>query len=441
MRSTLRRTVLGALCLAAANALAAPSAPAAAQSDAERLRVFVDCSWCDMDFLRTELTWVDYMRDRADAQVHILTTRQTTGGGGGQYTLEFIGLRELSGRRDTLNYTASSDDTSDVIRRGLTRTIKLGLVPFVANTPIGRRLDIALAPVAPVEGRPAAEGEGPQHDPWNSWRFSMNINGFSQGESQQNFQNLYSNISANRTTAEWKFTAGINNSYSQSTFEYMIGDEARKTVSINRSYGANTLLVKALGPQLSAGGRASASTSTFGNTSLSVTLAPAVEYNFVPYSESTRRSMTLQYSVGGRYFDYRETTLYDQDEETRPIQTVALNYTTRQPWGSVNVGLDGSQYLHDTQKYSAGLGGSTSLRLFRGFTFNFGGNYRHVRDQLHLPKRNLTEEEILLRQRALKTNYSYYLNFGIGYSFGSIFNNVVNPRMGGSSSGGMIIMM
>lgn len=37
-----------------------------------KLRVFLDCSFCDFDFMRTEVTFVDYVRNRQDAEVHIL---------------------------------------------------------------------------------------------------------------------------------------------------------------------------------------------------------------------------------------------------------------------------------------------------------------------------------------------------------------------------------
>ncbi|MGH7464512.1 MAG: hypothetical protein ACREK1_04995, partial [Longimicrobiales bacterium] len=79
----------------------------AQEPGSEPLRVFVDCSnfYCDMDFLRTEIGWVDYMRDRADAQVHILGTSESTGGGGRRYTLEFIGARSFDRHTDTLTYT------------------------------------------------------------------------------------------------------------------------------------------------------------------------------------------------------------------------------------------------------------------------------------------------------------------------------------------------
>jgi hypothetical protein len=370
--------------------------------------------------------------------VHVLVTRQATAGGGGLFTLEFIGLRQFAGQVDTLHYSSGANDSQDVTRRGLARVIKLGLVPFVARTAIGQRLDISLAAVPAAPGAAAAAAA---HDPWNFWTFRVAMNGNSSGESQQGFDYLAGNITANRTTADWKINLGTNGSYNESRFEYTVGETTVRTKSIRRNYGATSLVVKSVTPQLSLGMRTNASTSTFGNTRLSLTFAPAVEYNFVPYAESTRRSFTIQYTAGVRHLDYREITLFDQEQETRPIHTLGFNITTRQPWGNVNVGVNSSQYLHDRSKYNAGFGGSTDLRLFRGLSFNMGGNYSHVRDQLALPRRDLTEQEILLRQRQLATNYNYFVFGGISYRFGSIFSNVVNPRMGGGSGGDVVIMM
>ncbi|MEX0891607.1 MAG: hypothetical protein WEB88_05495 [Gemmatimonadota bacterium] len=431
--------LLGMLCLPLAGAAAAPLA---AQTDAERLRVYVDCAYCDSDFLRTELTWVDYMRDRADADVHVLTTQQGTGGGGMAFTLEFIGLRDFAGRTDTLRYLATSEDTPDTRRRGLTRTIKLGLVPFVAGTDMAAELDVTHTPPAAAAGEAGAAPTAPtpQNDPWNFWTFSVSLNGSTFGESKQSSGSFSTSLSANRTTEDWKVSSRLSGSYSESQFQYEINGEQIETLSIRRSYSANTLIVKSVGPQFSIGGRAVASMSTYGNTELQLSLMPAVEYNFFPYAEDTRRSLILRYAAGPAYADYREVTLYGQEEETRPLHDLIFAYSTRQPWGSANISLNASQYLHDTQKYSAGIGGGTSVRLFRGFSFNVNGSYTRVRDQLSLPARNLTEEEILLRQRQLATGYNYHMFFGVSYRFGSIFNNVVNPRFG-SSGGGVMIMM
>jgi hypothetical protein len=43
---------------------------------------------------------------------------------------------------------------------------------------------------------------------------------------------------------------------------------------------------------------------------------------------------------------------------------------------------------------------------------------------------------VLLRQKQLETNYSYYAFMSLNCTFGSILNNVVNPRFGGGGGGG-----
>lgn len=42
---------------------------------------------------------------------------------------------------------------------------------------------------------------------------------------------------------------------------------------------------------------------------------------------------------------------------------------------------------------------------------------------------------MLRRRQALATDYEYELSIGISYTFGSIFNNIVNPRFGGRRGG------
>jgi hypothetical protein len=56
------------------------------------VRVFLDCNHCDESYLKKEVTFIDYVRNREDADVHLLVTIQETGSGGAQWTLKFIGL-------------------------------------------------------------------------------------------------------------------------------------------------------------------------------------------------------------------------------------------------------------------------------------------------------------------------------------------------------------
>ena len=44
-------------------------------------KIYIDCSGCDIDFIKTEITFVNYVRDSKEAQVHILVTTQRTGSG------------------------------------------------------------------------------------------------------------------------------------------------------------------------------------------------------------------------------------------------------------------------------------------------------------------------------------------------------------------------
>ena len=68
------------------------------------------------------------------------------------------------------------------------------------------------------------------------------------------------------------------------------------------------------------------------------------------------------------------------------------------------------------------------------------GNFQRVQDRISVPLESATIEDVLLRRKQLQTDYSFYTYFSLSYTFGSIFHNVVNPRLGGGG-GGMVIMM
>ena len=396
------------------------------------VRVYLDCSGCDSEYVRTEIGFVEYVRDRTAADVHLLITFQSTGAGGRSYTLNYIGRERFAGVNDTLQYVSSGDATSDVIRQGLTHMIELGLVRFAATTRVAPRLEVAFD--APDDSLAAAQPA--TRDPWDFWVFSIRTNGFFDGESTRTNLRLGGGLSASRTTEAWKFEFQIDGSYREGRIEI---DDSTTVDDFNRSYTAETLLVKSIGPHVSLGFSAGLESTTFGNQKLVARLAPAVEYNIFPYDESTRRQFTFTYTIGGSSFDYREITIFGRTEETLGSHSLSAAYSTRQPWGSSSLSANASQFLHDTGKYRFVVSGSTSIRLLRGLSLNFGGSYNLIRDQLSLPARDATPDEILLRQRQVATAYRYFLNFGVSYNFGSLFSTVVNPRMRRLVSGSEII--
>ncbi len=407
-----------------------PDGVAARQAQApERLRVFLDCFRCDFDYIRTEMPFVDYMRDRTDADVHILVTQQGVGAGGQEYTLNFIGLRTFTGIADTLRYVSTAEDTDDVRRRGLTRVLMMGMMPYVAATPLAPRIVIALAEDEGPVGTVPSQGE----DPWNFWVFEVGADFNREEESLEKEQEAEFEFSANRTTEDWKIDIRLDGSYSERDIER---DEGDIFTSIRRSYGADFLIVGSVGPHFSVGMEGDLNSSTFGNEKLSFALGPAVEYNVFPYAESTRRRLTVLYEVGFQYFDWREISVFNEVRETRPAHRLAIGYSTRQPWGNLGGSINLSQFLHDTQKNRISFDGNGNVRLWRGLNLNFGASYSRIRDQLSIPKRDATDEEVFLRLRQLRTDFRVDVRFGLSYRFGSIFNNVVNPRFRRGFGGG-----
>lgn len=392
------------------------------------IRVFLDCqTFCDTDFLRTEIPFVDYVRDRQDADVHLLITGQGTGAGGQEITFQFTGLRAFQDVNDELRYATAPAEGDEQRRQGMARTIRAGLVRYLARTPFAERLQVSLQ--NPSAQRPAAQRA---RDPWNAWVFRVGVGGFMSGESSYKQFNWNSSANANRTTAAWKHSLSVSMSASNS--ETKIGE--RTVTNEQSTRNAGLLSVKSISNHWSVGLRANANRSTFLNRDYALRAAPAVEYNLFPYSESTRRQLTLQYSVGANQLRYNQATIYGKVDESLADEALLMIGSFTQRWGSVSGGVEAAHYFHDASKYHLVGDAQVELRLYRGLALNFFGSASRVRDQLHLAAGQLTPEQILLRQRQIATSFRYSGNVNLSYSFGSVYSAVVNPRMRGGGGGG-----
>ena len=400
------------------------TAPASAKTGA--IRMFLDCQWqCDQEFLKKEITFVDWMRDRADADVHVLVTSQGTGGGGSEYTLKFIGLGRFANVEQTLRYFSTNTSTSDEIRNGILEVLKRGLIRYVSESPLAAKLKITFE--APQAGA-TAKASDPKNDPWNLWVFRAGVGGNLSGEQSTDYHSVRGSASATRTTELNRMSLAASMNYSVNNYDL---SDTETYKSISRNVDANGIFVKGLNQHWSLGLMGNASSSTFLNYEWRVRIAPGVEYNFFPYADSTRRMFTVQYTVGGNYNDYTEVTIYDKTEEKLLDHRLESGLSLRQPWGTVGMSVNFTQYLTDPDKYRLSAFGDASVRLFKGFEFNVFGEASRTRDQINLRRGEATTEEILVRQRQLASGYSYYMSFSVSYSFGSIFNNIVNPRFGG----------
>jgi len=384
------------------------------------LRVFLDCDDCDEQFMRTEITFIDYVRDRTEADLHVLVTGQETGGGGREFTLKFIGQGRFAGIEQSLTYVSLQTSTSDERRRGIAERLKQGLVRYASETPVGSKLKVTFDAGSAKQSQTEAK-----KDRWNLWVFRTSLGGSFDGEETTNSRSFRSSASANRTTEDWKLAFSAFGNYRQSSYDLEDGEIFTTT---SRNFSGEGLVVKSLTGQWSAALTGSTGVSTFLNYDFRMRVAPGIEYDIFPYSESTRRMFTLQYTVGFDAYDYTEETIFGKFSEQLMDHRFQTSLSMRQPWGSAFGSVNFSQYLTQPDKYSITGFGETSVRLFKGFSFDVYGQIERTKDQLYLQRGEATTEEILVRQHQLATGYRYYMNFSISYAFGSIFNNIVNPR-------------
>ena len=388
------------------------------------LRVFIDCRThhCDFDYFRTEISYIDYVRDQGDADVHVLVTTQGTGGGGTEFTANFIGRHDYAGIETVFNTSSGQTDTDDEIRIRLVRVLKAGLMPYLSQTPQFEQ--IAILYTAQEEQQAGTQAED---DPWNYWVFRTNLNGHSDGDDRFQSLDLAPSIMASRTTEHWNILIAAEGSRRSQTFTY---DDGTTEKDIQESYEFDGVVIKSLSDHWSTGAGIMAERSTRSNYDLVIEPVVAVEYNIFPYSESTRKQFMIRYIFGAAYNNYADSTIFNKIEETLGQQIIEMQVGVRQPWGDINTFFEASSYMHDLQKYSLELGGNVDVRIFRGLSFNFGGNISLVRDQLNIAKGNASNEDVLLRRRELETDWRYSTFFGIRYTFGSIYNNIVNTRFG-----------
>jgi hypothetical protein len=392
----------------------------------DAVKIFLDCQSCDINYTRQQINFVNFVRDVREAQVFILITQQNAGSGGTQFTFTYQGLDIFNGMNDTLVYTSNPDETSTIVREKKTNMLKLGLMKYVARTPLFNQIEIINN----------SELEREQVvDKWNNWVFTLSTEPQFRSEESDKQLNLRNGINITKVTPDIKLELELDQSYSR---RRVIEEEGEDTTYVTNEFQGDNLFVKSLGEHWSAGLKWNIGSSTRENYSLRTDFLPSIEFDLFPYSEATHRQLRFLYSVGIQYNNYNDSTIFNKLKETLFKEEFNIAFQVQKKWGSINMALLGSNYLNDFSKNRVELITSLNLRIFKGLALQISGGVAHINDQVNLKKGDISEADRLLELRELSTQYRFEGGIGLTYTFGSIYNNIVNPRFGFGGGGEMM---
>lgn len=404
----------------------------------DEVRVFLNCTaWCDMSYIKTEINYVDFVPDRFLANVYIMITSQVTGSGGKEIKLLLDGQENFKGMNDTLQLYRNSVDTDDEYRQRLVQYLKLGLTRYLAKTSFAQKLEIKA--IVKKNEEPANSLTN-KKDKWNFWVYNIGLDGNYNADDYSKNYRISGRVSANRVTEKLK----INLSSRISTNERKINFAGVESRFNNNNYGLHSTVVKSINKHWSVGGFGFLNHSTYSNYQSQYSLMPAIEYSFFPYKEAVKKSITLFYQVGPSYNTYIDSGYYDTPEHLVFSHTLSLNIGFTQKWGNLNFSTDWSNFLNAFTLDSArikgrsintfSIGGYLEIRIVKGLSFNISSNADFTKGIYpNIPRKFFSRDDLLTNTRQYPTQKGLYTYFGINYRFGSIYNNVVNPRFSSNS--------
>lgn len=394
-----------------------------------KLKIYVDCrEGCDVTFLKTEITIVDFVIDRTAADAHVIITSQPVGSGGKDYQLNFYGQKAYKNYIDTLHFITQPNAADAEIRQNLLQYLMLGFAPLIAKTSFAFEVKISM------KGKDTTSEVADTvktRDKWNYWAYNAGLKGEFNSDQVYKTNIVSSQFSANRTTDKLKVSFSAYGSLNNTTYNYSEGDSITTYLVKNREFGFFHELVKSLGPHWSIGYQADFSNNTFTNIKSRLYFKPAIEYNVFNFKDVNNSFLVIRYGVDITNNHYYDTTIFDKISETIYGQKLSVTLTFNKKWGTVNTGIHYRDFFKNPKLNSMGVSTYADIKISGSFSFFVNINAAIIHDQINLVRSGATEQEVLTRKRQVASNFNYNTSFGINFRFGSILNNFVNSRFEG----------
>ena len=380
-----------------------------------KVKAYLDCSRCDENFIKQETSFLDYVRDQDLADVVILIRDIWNPSGGRSFEIEIDGNNEFTDIYSTTKVSGFSSDTSSSLRDKMVNKLKLALVPFLDKA----EYDLN------VEVDSNFEASENNDDKWKNWVFEIagSLNGDEEESRKTNRHRI--ELEIDKVTEDWRIGMELQRDVTNRKF-YSDDNEYKST---RKTTSFNGRVVRSISDHFSAGVFFGAYQNTYENIDFNRYLAPAIEYSFYPYKDVLSKEITLSYRIGAGKRNYIEKTIYGFEKQSLSSQAVSLNIRFRQKWGNISSNLDATQFLNDGSKKRFSWRSNLDIRVFEGLAVRLSGNVNLIREQYSQAASNTSIEDLLLQQRQIATDYRTGFSVGLSYTFGSIYNSIINTRL------------
>ena len=386
-------------------------------SQSDKIKVFLSCR-CDNDFIKQNTLVFDYVRDRTLSDIEVFVFEITNASGGRNYSFEYKGKNNFQNIENRISTDIPKNLTFSEAREQLLKIYKLGMVYFMQNTTFQNQLEVNFHDVE-------TKSDEFTTDQWKNWVFEVSGSFNFENETSIKEEEYNLGLGGDRVTEMWRVRSDFG---MRRSVKFFSGDEENYSSERKRTFFSGSV-VRSLSNHFSTGVFGYYLNDTYQNYRSFVNFSPALEYNFIPYSEVLTKEVTLAYKVGYNFYEYFEKTIYGFLNQKMFNQSLTLNLRYREKWGSVYSYLVASQFLDQPDQNRLTLNNNINLRIIRGLSLRISGNFQLIRDQINLPSGEASIEDLLLRQRQISTDFQNRISLGLSYTFGSIFNNIVNTRL------------
>ena len=379
-----------------------------------KIKAYLDCR-CDENYLKQETSFLEYVRDQdlADVEIFIRDERNPTGSR--SFEIKIDGNNKYQGISSTGTVVGYTNDTSSSLRDKLVNKLKVVLVPFLDKGDYNLKLDID----SNYTDIP------PNEDKWKNWVFELSGSYNGDQEESRKTNRYEIEFEIDKLTEDWRIGAELRRNETNRKFysDDNVYKSNRKTTSFNGR------VVRSISDHFSAGVFFGAYQNTYENIDFNRYIQPAIEYSFYPYKDVLSKEITLAYKISTGKRNYIEKTIYGYEKQKLSSQTLSLNIRFRQKWGNVSSYLNATQFLNDGSKKRFSLRSDLDIRIFEGLAVRLSGNINLIREQYSLAAGNTSIEDLLLQQRQIATDYRTGFSLGLSYTFGSIYNSIINTRL------------